>query len=164
MKGSGGGMYNGGKFFPAEPTVRTLTLMVNLVAMMQSVSWSQESKPAPRTSYSPVPVTEARRPNPVKPTAESIAEGKKIYGYDCAQCHGATGDGKTDTGKKMKIPDLSDPAVLKDRSDGELFYVIKNGRGQMPLEGDRVKAEEIWDLVNYVRVLAGKKAGAEEKR
>ena len=26
--------------------------------------------------------------NPVRPTAESLAQGKKYYGYDCAMCHG----------------------------------------------------------------------------
>lgn len=143
--------------------MRTLTLVLSLLALFSCLGWTQETKPAPKTSYSPVPVTDARRPNPVKATPESIAVGKKIYGYDCAQCHGAVGDGKTDPGKKMKIPDLTDPSVLKERTDGELFYVIKNGRGEMPSEGDRVKPEEIWDLVNYVRFLGTKKAPAEEK-
>ena len=32
--------------------------------------------------------------NPVKPTAESLAQGKKYYGYDCAMCHGQNGNGK----------------------------------------------------------------------
>ena len=47
------------------------------------------------------------RTNPVKATPESIAQGKKIYGYDCASCHGATGDGKTDVAKDLKMPDLT---------------------------------------------------------
>jgi mono/diheme cytochrome c family protein len=129
-----------------------------------SLGWTQTGKSGSSASpYSPLPVTEVRRPNPVKPTPESIAEGKKIYGYDCAGCHGATGDGKTDAGKELKVADFTDPAVLKDRTDGELFYVIKNGRGAMPLEGDRVKEEQIWDLVNYVRSLAKKKPAPEGK-
>lgn len=145
---------------------RTLVLSVlvfTLLALVAFPAWTQENKPAPKTSYHPVPVTDARQPNPVKPTPESIAEGKKIYSYDCALCHGVNGDGKTEAGKEMKIPDLTDPAVLKDRTDGELFYVIKSGRGEMPLEGNRVKAEQVWDLVNYVRSLAKKKGPAEEK-
>ncbi len=119
-------------------------------------SAAQETKPSPKTAYSPVPVKAAREPNPVKSTPESIAEGKKIYGYDCAQCHGGTGDGKTDVAKDLKLPDLADPALLKTRTDGELFYIIKNGHGDMPPEGDRVKPEQLWDLVNYVRSLARK--------
>jgi mono/diheme cytochrome c family protein len=40
--------------------------------------------------------------------------------------------------------------------DGELFYVIKNGKGKMPGEGDRAKDDDIWNLVIYVRGLAKK--------
>lgn len=129
---------------------------LTLILIVAFFSAAQENKPAPKTAYGPVPVKAAREPNPVKPTPESLAEGKKIYSYDCAQCHGATGDGKTDVAKDLKIPDLTDPALQKDRTDGELFYIIKNGHGNMPLEGDRVKPEQLWDLVNYVRSLARK--------
>lgn len=130
---------------------------------------ARESKPAEKPpanaaapAYHPVPVNAAREVNPVKPTPESVASGKRIYGYDCALCHGASGDGKTNVGKEMKIPDLSDPATLKSRTDGELHYVIKNGRGEMPLEGDRAKPDQLWDLVNYVRSLSKNKTASEE--
>jgi hypothetical protein len=36
------------------------------------------------------------------------------------------------------------------------FYVIKFGKGDMPPEGARVKTDELWDLVNYVRSFAKK--------
>jgi mono/diheme cytochrome c family protein len=143
--------------------MRKRTPVFSLMLLVPILAWTQGAKTAPKTAYYPVPVTEARRPNPVKPTPESIASGKKIYGYDCVQCHAETVDAKTEAAKGAKVPDLTDPAVLKDRTDGEIFYVIKNGRGDMPLEGDRVKPEQLWDLVNYVRSLARKKAPAEEK-
>jgi mono/diheme cytochrome c family protein len=114
-------------------------------------------------AYQPVPVAAAREVNPVKATPESIASGKKIYRYDCALCHGDDGNGKGDASKEMKIPDLTDPAALKDRTDGELFYRIKTGHGDMPPEGTRVKSDQMWDMVNYVRSLARKKGPAEEK-
>lgn len=122
---------------------------------------AQETKPVPKTAYTPVPVKAAREPNPVKSTPESIAEGKKIYGYECASCHGASGDGKTIAGKELKVSDLTDPDLLKDRSDGELFYIIKNGGASMPREAGRVQPEQLWDLVNYVRTLARTQPPAE---
>ena len=143
--------------------MRKPALVLALLLLISLFSAAQETKPTPKTAYSPVPIKAAREPNPVKSTPESIAEGKKIYGYDCAQCHGSTGDGKTDVGKELKVPDLSDPVLLKDRTDGELFYILKNGHGDMPLEGDRAKPERLWDLVNYVRSLARKQPPADQK-
>lgn len=143
--------------------MRKPTLGLTVFLLISFTAQAQETKPVPKTAYHPVPVKAAREPNPVKATPESIAEGKKIYGYDCAHCHGAAADGKTDVGKDLKIPDLTDPEVLKDRTDGEVFYILKNGHGNMPPEGDRVKPEQLWDLVNYIRSLVRKQAPAAQK-
>jgi hypothetical protein len=55
---------------------------------------------------------------------------------------------------KAKMPDFRDPAALKGRTDGELMYIIKNGKGEMDGEGQRVKPDDLWNLVNYVRSFA----------
>jgi mono/diheme cytochrome c family protein len=96
--------------------------------------------------------------NPVKPTAESQAHAKKVYGYDCALCHGVNGNGKGDLvgDLKLTLKDYTDPAALKGMTDGELFAVIKDGKGQMPPEGDRGKPEDMWNLVILVRSFAKK--------
>ena len=143
--------------------MRRLASVLTLFLLISFFSSAQEPKPAPKTAYHPVPVKDAREPNPVKPTPESVAEGQRIYSYDCASCHGVNGDGKTGDAQDLKVPDLTDPARQKDRTDGEIFYIIKNGHGDMPAEGDRVKTEQLWDLVNYVRSLAKKQPPAEQK-
>lgn len=112
------------------------------------------ANPAPKAATeSKIPDEAKKQVNPVKPTAESIADGKKEYGTECAMCHGTTGDGKGDLAADMKLTlaDFKDPATLKDVSDGEIFYVIKMGKGDMPPEGDRLKPNEIWNIINYVR-------------
>ncbi|MGA9888405.1 MAG: cytochrome c, partial [Candidatus Acidiferrales bacterium] len=58
----------------------------------------------------------------------------------------------------LKLADYRDPAALKEFTDGEIFYIIKNGKGQMTGEGDRAKPDEIWNMVNYVRSFAKKGA------
>ena len=58
-------------------------LMVSLSLLSVRLLLAQGTKST--SSYQPVPVAEARRPNPVKPTPESVASGKKIFGFDCAQ-------------------------------------------------------------------------------
>ena len=118
---------------------------------------SQQPPVAP-PAPSAVPAEAIRMVNPVKATLESQARAKKMYGYDCALCHGATGNGKGDVVGDMKLvlKDYTDPAALKDLSDGELFYIIKNGKGQMPSEGDRAKPEDMWNMVILVRSFAKK--------
>jgi mono/diheme cytochrome c family protein len=116
-------------------------------------------QPAPAPAPTAIPAEAARMVNPVKPTAESLAHAKKLYGYDCALCHGATGDGKGDAVADMKLTmkNYTDPAALKDMSDGELFYIIRNGKGQMPAEEvGRAKNDDVWNLVVLVRSFAKK--------
>ena len=115
-------------------------------------------EPAAPAAASSIPPEAAHMVNPVKPTAETQAHAKKMYGYDCAMCHGANGNGKGELVADMKLTlkDYTDPAALKDLSDGELFYLIKNGKGQMPGEGDREKTEDLWNMVILVRSFARK--------
>jgi mono/diheme cytochrome c family protein len=127
---------------------------VGLAALGQTTSAPQSSAPQ---EYK-IPPEAVKQANPVKPTPESLAEGKKQYGYDCAMCHGASGDGKGDLASDMKTPlgDFRDSKTLPAQTDGELFYIIKNGKGDMPAEGDRAKPNQVWNMVNYVRSLAKK--------
>lgn len=99
--------------------------------------------------------------NPVKPTAEGLAAARKIYGYDCAMCHGDKGDGKGDIVESMQLTmhDWADSASLTGKTDGELFYIITKGKGKMMGEGDRVPPTMRWNLVNLVRSYSKKDAG-----
>ncbi len=120
--------------------------------------WAQKDQPPAKTpTESKIPPEDAAKVNPVKPTPESLAKGKKMYGIDCAMCHGNSGDGKGDIGADYKnIPDFTHPDALKNRTDGELFYVTRNGKGDMPPEDNRAKNDDIWNMVNYVRSFAKK--------
>ncbi len=138
-----------------------------ILFLLGLTAWAQESQSSPKAAApksDTIPVEAARQANPVKSTPESIAAGKKWYGFDCAMCHGKDGDGKGDMAAdlKTKLVDFTDSASLKEVTDGEIFYVIKNGKGEMPAEGNRLKPTELWNVVNYVRSLA-KKAPAEDK-
>jgi mono/diheme cytochrome c family protein len=138
------------------------SLMILLVLLLSALTAAAQGSQTPPTSALPgsqrVPADVMHQVNPVKPTPESLAQGKKYYGYDCAMCHGENGDGKGDVAidEKLKLRDYRDPAALKDFSDGELFSVIKDGKGQMPPEGNRLKPTELWNLVNYIRSLSSK--------
>lgn len=138
------------------------------VLLLIVVVAAQENQPAPKpapTTSSSVPADAVRMVNPVKPTPESLALAKKYYVLDCAMCHGDNGDGKGPVAvdEKFDLKDLRDPATLKDKTDGELFYLLKNGKDHMPLERIRSSPNELWSLINYVRSLARKSAAVTDK-
>lgn len=127
--------------------------------------WAQQDQPRPQQDQpqAQAPAPEAKpfpedaKANPVKPTPESLAKGKKVYAIDCAMCHGDKGDGKGDMASDIKnVTDFTNPDAMKNHTDGELFRVIRKGKGDMPPEGERVKNDDIWNLVNYVRSFAKK--------
>ena len=103
--------------------------------------------------------------NPVASTPEGLADARKFYGYSCAMCHGKDGDGKGELAAEMKLElhDWRDASSIEKMTDGELFYIITNGKGKMPSEGDRSPEKQRWNLVNLVRSF-GKKGAAEKPK
>jgi cytochrome c len=140
-------------------TFRLTLLISTAFILLAALSAQQTPLPPKVTAYSAIPVEAAKQANPVKSSPESLARAKKWWTLDCAMCHNANGDGKASlaTDMKLKLADFTDPNTFKDRTDGEIFYVIKNGFQDMPPECDRIKPEQNWDLVNYVRSLAKSK-------
>jgi len=115
-----------------------------------------QETPPPKPSEYKIPSEAAQKANPVKPTPESLAKGKKVYAVDCALCHGDKGDGKNDMDIK-NVPDFTNTDVQKNATDGEWFYIIRKGKGDMPSEdASRAKDDDIWSVVNYIRAF-GKK-------
>jgi mono/diheme cytochrome c family protein len=100
--------------------------------------------------------------NPVTPTPQSQARAKQIYGWDCAMCHGDNGNGKGDVAveQKLAMHDYRDAGSLGKLTDGDIFYIIHDGRGQMPAEGPRAKTDEVWNLVIYLRKMSNTQAPA----
>ncbi len=101
--------------------------------------------------------------NPLKPTRASLTEGKSLFSRNCATCHGANGKADNPVGRAFTPPakNLTDPIWQRRFSDGQIFAVITwgiSGTGMVAY----VKAlgeEDRWNLVNYIRTLAPKKAG-----
>ncbi len=122
------------------------------------------TSPAPgSTTQNPAPASASGQKNPAKSTAQSQARTQQIYGQDCAICHGATGDGKTDLARDMQmtLKDWTDPKTLADKTDDELFKVIRSGNDKMPAEPDgRAKDDEVRNLIHYIRSLAKQQPAA----
>lgn len=134
---------------------------IGVVYGQQQQSGSQET-----AKESPAPAPKEAEPgggggggvNPVKPTPEGLASAKRMYGYDCAMCHGKDGDGKGDLAASMslKLNDWKAGEGFAGLSDKEIFDIIVKGKGKMTGEGDRLKPAEAWNLVSYVKSLSKK--------
>jgi mono/diheme cytochrome c family protein len=149
------------------PALEGFLLVPFLCLPWQQSSFPQHSQQEPKEAASASEPSQPpkERKNPVKPTPENLAEAKKFFGYDCAMCHGAAGDGKGDLAASMqlKMKDWRDATTLSPMPDGEIFDVIEKGKGKMNGEGDRVSSEMAWKLVNYVRSFAKKDTAAISK-
>ncbi len=78
-----------------------------------------------------------------------------LFKSKCALCHGEDASGSTPTGRALKAKDLRSDEVQKN-TDAELTEVITKGRNKMPAFGQKLKPDQIQQLVGYIRHL-GKK-------
>jgi S-disulfanyl-L-cysteine oxidoreductase SoxD len=105
--------------------------------------------------------TADRLVNPRTRTSESINRGRFVYETFCLVCHGESGRGdgpisSASGGPYFRVRSLVNDTIAR-RSDGYVYAVIVNGqmmgRGLMPVYGDKIRGDDRWDLVNYVRTL-----------
>lgn len=113
---------------------------------------------ASRARQVTLPRSERARVNPLPVTPASIAAGRAHFADHCASCHANDGRGRTALGLGMypKPPDMTGPETQR-LSDGELFWVIRNGVRftGMPAfgSGPADKDDETWQLVHFIRRL-----------
>jgi mono/diheme cytochrome c family protein len=153
------------KMFAGGVCLLLLTLVVLWAQQKQPQQQGKEPAQATAPTTTPpvhqfvvTPEDKARK-NPVNFTEESVEKGKSTYLTQCAMCHGKTGDGKGDlaTVMQLTLPDFTKPDTLAKRTDGELYAMINSGSGAMPGEANRLKPNTVWDLVNFLRSVEGKK-------
>jgi mono/diheme cytochrome c family protein len=90
--------------------------------------------------------------NPLQATPEYLTRAHDHYMHDCAVCHGDDGAGKTEIARGLypKVPNLRHES---DMTDGELFFIIKNGIRFTGMPGWSDPDDEIWKLVLFIRDL-----------
>ena len=138
-----------------------LVASLGMARAKQSITQEKPKDSQAATDEYKISQEDIDKKNPVKPSPEGLTAARKIYGYDCAMCHGPKGDGKGDIVDSMKLTmhDWREPASLEGKTDGELFYIITKGKGKMVGEGDRVSETVRWNLVSLVRSYSKKDAG-----
>jgi hypothetical protein len=126
-----------------------------------SVPVTGEPMPGYVVSHDPTPPaidSMASLPNPHLPTPARLDNGRKYFQINCAVCHGASAQGNGPA-TKFGIPAPSLVMdMTKNRTDGYIWGMMRNGRGIMP-NYDRIESSDRWDVVLYLRALQGKLPG-----
>ena len=81
--------------------------------------------------------------------------GERVYRSKCKSCHGAKGEGidaKLAVKKKLD-PDKLPLAPMADKSDDDVRKIIIDGVEKMPGFGEKLKPEQIDDVLAFCRSL-----------
>ncbi|HEV2063140.1 MAG TPA: c-type cytochrome [Thermoanaerobaculia bacterium] len=113
---------------------------------------------AQRMRHWAIPANARKMKNSFSDSAEAVAAGREHFADHCASCHGNDGRGKTEIGQNLypKAPDMWGKET-QSLSDGEIFYIIKNGvrLTGMPAWGQDTSEDDqaSWHLVSFIRHL-----------
>ena len=140
-------------------SIKVMTYGLALLGM-SSMTTTFAADPAVLKSRVPTDQIEEAKSwkNPFPSTKENIEKGKQVFHGKafCVTCHGRDGKGLGNIpGLRGKLPrDFTDKAWQAARTDGELFWILKNGSpgtdmaSFVPLV---LSEEEAWHVLLYVR-------------
>ncbi len=94
-------------------------------------------------------------PNP----QDLIQAGKPLYDQNCASCHQADGSGKTG-----KVPRLAGNPLVTLEDPVPVINIVQNGQGKMPSFNDSLNADQVAEILSYIRNAWGNKAPAVSSR
>ncbi len=95
--------------------------------------------------FQEAPASAAAMANPYQGKSDAAASGKKLYGQNCAQCHGANLQG-------IGPAPALDSSEVKTAKPGELFWFISTGKvsSGMPSWSNLPKAQR-WQIVTFLQ-------------
>jgi mono/diheme cytochrome c family protein len=82
-------------------------------------------------------------------------DAASLFKSKCVLCHAEDGSGNSPSGKALKAKDLRSDDTQK-KSDADLTQTISAGRNKMPPFGQKLKPDQIQQLVAYIRHLPKK--------
>ena len=129
-------------------------LFVVLVAAFMAVAMTAQEKHGGNPEA-------AKVKNPVAATPESLAAGEAIYMKRCRGCHARDlSGGPPKEAGDHPASNLIDDVWDHGGTDGEIYYVIRNGvPPELVMEpwDDRLNETDTWNVVNFIRSKAAKK-------
>jgi mono/diheme cytochrome c family protein len=125
--------------------MKLIGIALSCIALTLVIAACTETAP-PTNNAAP-----AASASPTKPVDE-FASARANFQKHCTACHGENGEGglaKVDN-KRIKVPSLKAEHAIK-HTDEQLMKMITGGEEEMPAFKDKLKQEEIAELVRFVR-------------
>ena len=116
---------------------RRLIVAAGLIGGFTLHLWAQVATPA---------VTEQAR-NPFSGDPKAITQGAVLFRQECVFCHGVAARGG------MRGPDLTTGSWNHGGADADLARTITGGVPGTAMPPNNLKADEIWQIVAYLRTL-----------
>lgn len=93
--------------------------------------------------------------NPVVPTMEVLQRGRTLFTIYCGVCHGdkGLGDGPVIGPDRFPAPLSLQTEAARAYKDGTIYQIITAGKNAMPGYADKLKPEDRWAVIHYVRAL-----------
>ncbi len=104
-------------------------------------------------NQSPNSATPANNRTSNQATPDQFAATRKLYEKNCQNCHGANGEGgpvKLEDGTKLKVPSFHEGHAVRHPDSDYEKQITKGGDG-MPAFGEKLKPEEMNDLIRFIR-------------
>ena len=94
--------------------------------------------------------------NPVARTPDKLNQAQQLFKTNCAACHGAEGKGNGIVKGYFERYGAQPPVDFsqqrtKDRTEGQIWWIISNGLGNMPPWKNLLTEDERWLLAQFVR-------------
>ena len=100
---------------------------------------------------------------PMPLTSPLVNLGQEKYNIFCSRCHGITGDGN---GVTKAFGMTATPSYhvdrIREQPEGMIFETITQGRNLMGAYGNKLRAEERWAIIAYLRTLQRAQQGTLE--
>lgn len=140
-----------------------LALTACLAFFQAPAAWSADAQVL-RPRVPPDQIDSAKSvKNPLQPTSELLEKGRALFEGKafCKACHGADGKGlPKDLELKGPLPrNFTDKKWQATRTDGELFWILKNGSpgtDMAPFVPLVLTEEEAWQVLLYIRSFNGR--------
>jgi mono/diheme cytochrome c family protein len=122
---------------------KSFALMMAALLLLMAACQTDKTVNTPTANKTPAPPS----------TPDQFAPMRASFEKNCKLCHGANGEGgpvKLEDGTKLKVPSLREGHALKHPDSDFVKQITKGGDG-MPAFGEKLKPEEISDLIRFIR-------------